>query len=126
MDVIERLTEIFKEFPGIGERQARRFVYFLMAKNPAYSEDLRSLIADLKKEVSQCKECFKFFLASKSKGNFCEICANPNTDSSTLMVVEKDCRGSKPIVKGHYLNLDKSYRNINGVNDLVLLMVKES
>lgn len=90
MDVIERLTEIFKEFPGIGERQARRFVYFLMAKNPAYSEDLRSLIADLKKEVSQCKECFKFFLASKSKGNFCEICANSNTDNSTLMVVEKD------------------------------------
>ncbi len=43
-----------------------------------------------------------------------------------VTVVEKDCRGSKPIVKGHYLNLDKSYRNINGVNDLVLLMIKES
>ena len=39
MDTIDKLTEVFKEFPGIGERQARRFVYFLMSKNPAYVEN---------------------------------------------------------------------------------------
>lgn len=89
MDIIDKLTEIFKEFPGIGERQARRFVYFLMARNPAYSENLAELIKDLKKETAQCKECFRFFILNKNE-KICDICANVNTDSSTLMIVEKD------------------------------------
>lgn len=91
MDVIDKLAEVFKEFPGIGERQAKRFVYFLMRKNPAYAENLRALIAELKKETAQCKECFRFFNLSKNGDkNLCDICQNPQTDSSTLLVVEKD------------------------------------
>ncbi len=94
MDTIEKLTELFKEFPGIGERQSRRFVYFLMWKNQNYSQDLSKLILDLKKEIAQCKECFKFFNSHIRHGvyvqNICEICADPNTDSSTLMIIEKD------------------------------------
>lgn len=90
MDIIDKLTEIFKEFPGIGERQAKRFVYFLMFKNKNYAEDLSRLILELKKEVSQCKECYKFFLTEKAKTGVCDICSNANIDSTTLMVVEKD------------------------------------
>jgi len=90
MDIIEKLTEIFKEFPGIGERQAKRFVYFLMSRTPAYNENLSGLILELKKEVAQCKECFRFFILNKNKGNICEICSNQNTDNSLLMVIEKD------------------------------------
>jgi recombination protein RecR len=90
MDIIEKLTEVFKEFPGIGERQARRFVYFLMSRNGAYNENLSGLILDLKKEVAQCKECFRFFILGKDKNKLCDICANTNIDSSVLMVVEKD------------------------------------
>ena len=90
MDIIEKLTEVFKEFPGIGERQAKRFVYFLMSHSGGYSQNLASLILDLKIEVSQCKECFRFFIFDKDQKDLCEICASPNTDSTTLMVVEKD------------------------------------
>ncbi len=90
MDIIDKLAEIFKEFPGIGERQAKRFVYFLMSKNSAYAENLSILISELKKEVAQCKECFRFFILGSKKEKRCEICANTNIDSSTLMVVEKD------------------------------------
>ena len=90
MDIIDRLTEIFKEFPGIGERQARRFVYFLMSRNGSYNENLSKMILELKKEVTQCKECFRFFLVQGSQSNVCDICSNQNTDHSLLMVVEKD------------------------------------
>ncbi|MFH1608536.1 MAG: toprim domain-containing protein [Patescibacteria group bacterium] len=99
MDTIEKLTEFFKEFPGIGERQAKRFVYFLMYKNSGYTEDLIKLILELKKEVSQCPECFRFFLKKSSpvelrsrenKNKICDICSNPNIDSSVLMIIEKD------------------------------------
>src|SRR5688572_24067480 len=90
MDIIEKLSHIFKEFPGIGERQAKRFVYFLMSKTPAYNENLSSLITDLKKEVAQCRECFRFFILNSKKEKLCDICANVSIDSSVLMVVEKD------------------------------------
>lgn len=91
MDLIDKLSEIFKEFPGIGERQARRFVYFLMSRTGAYNENLSSLILDLKKEISQCRECFRFFIIKQNnRENICDICGNSNTDSSVLMIVEKD------------------------------------
>ncbi|MDO8659681.1 MAG: toprim domain-containing protein [Candidatus Parcubacteria bacterium] len=90
MDIIDKLAEIFKEFPGIGERQAKRFVYFLMSRNPAYNQNLSSMILDLKKETTQCNECFRFFILGRQKEKLCDICANVNIDSSTLMIVEKD------------------------------------
>jgi recombination protein RecR len=89
MDITERLTEVFKEFPGIGERQAKRFVYFLMHKNPAYAENLCKLISELKKDVAQCKECFRFFVKTKNE-SVCDICSDPHIDASVLMIVEKD------------------------------------
>ena len=96
MNIIDKLTEIFKEFPGIGERQAKRFVYFLMSRSSAYNENLTSLVTDLKKETTQCKECFRFFTPTQKVGTptpkkgvgVCEICSD--ADSSTLMIVEKD------------------------------------
>ncbi len=90
MDSIEKLAEYFKEFPGIGERQAKRFVYFLMSRNLGYSESLSKMIMDLRKEIGQCKECFRFFLLNKNQTGICEICANPNIDLTTLMIIEKD------------------------------------
>jgi recombination protein RecR len=91
MNTIDKLTELFKEFPGIGERQARRFVYFLMYKNSGYTQNLTELISELKKEVSQCSECFRFFLKSENKNNkTCEICNNPNINNSSILIVEKD------------------------------------
>ncbi len=90
MDSIDKLTEIFKEFPGIGQRQARRFVYYLMARNGEYANNLSKSILDLKKQITQCKECFKFFVINQNNEKLCEICRDPNTDISTIMVVEKD------------------------------------
>lgn len=90
MDIIDKLSEIFKEFPGIGERQAKRFVYFLMSRNPSYAENLSKLVLELKKDVAQCKECFRFFILNSKGDKTCEICANVNIDSSTLMIIEKD------------------------------------
>lgn len=90
MDTIEKLIEIFKEFPGIGERQAKRFVYFLMAKNVSYIDNFLLLVKDLKKEVAQCEECFRFFLIKKQGEKTCEVCSGSHTDNSTLMILEKD------------------------------------
>ena len=142
MDTIEKLTEIFKEFPGIGERQAKRFVYFLMSKSGGYSENLSILISELKKEISQCDECYRFFInknltSKKTDSLICDICINPNLDESMLMVVEKDSdlesvkksrvyHGKYFILGGLVPIVEKTTKNRVRVNELIEKIKKDS
>jgi recombination protein RecR len=142
MDTIEKLTEIFKEFPGIGERQAKRFVYFLMSRSSGYSENLSILVSELKKDISQCNECYRFFinknLTSKKKDSLiCDICVNPNLDESMLMVVEKDSdlesvkksrvyHGKYFILGGLVPIVEKTTKNRVRVNELIEKIKKDS
>jgi recombination protein RecR len=88
MNPIDKLTEHFKEFPGIGERQAKRFVYFLLHKNPGYVIELGDKILDLKNTIHQCPSCFLFFQSKQDQ--LCDVCNNPKTDKTSLLIVEKD------------------------------------
>ncbi len=90
MNPIERLTEHFEKFPGIGPRQARRFVQYLLAESPSYRTNLAESIRVLGSQTSQCKRCFRWFVKNPEKQNFCTICANTNRDQQTLFIVEKD------------------------------------
>lgn len=109
MNSIEKLTEIFRSFPGIGPRQAKRFVYYLLSRNGGYSQELVSAIQNLKKEISQCESCQKFYARNGHKSGLCGICADDSRDVSMLMVVPRDIdleaverSGS---YKGHYFVL---------------------
>ncbi len=86
MDNIDKLAEYFREFPGIGERQARRFLYFLLSKNPSYLENLSSGIKNIKKEIRQCEKCFRFFTSPEK----CNLCFSPNVETDKILIVEKD------------------------------------
>lgn len=87
-DPIEKLAKYFKEFPGIGERQSKRFVYFLLHKNPTYVKELGDNILSLKNYIHQCPSCFLFFKGTKDE--LCDICKNPKTDRTSLLIIEKD------------------------------------
>jgi recombination protein RecR len=137
VDTIEKLTEIFKEFPGIGERQAKRFVYFLMSRSGGYSENLSILISDLKKVISQCKECYRFFINKENKNTLCDICSSPNLDESTLMIVEKDSdlesvkksrvyNGKYFILGGLVPIVEKTTKNRIRVNELIEKIQRDS
>ncbi len=90
MNSIDRLTELFRSFPGIGPRQARRFVYYLLSRNGSYSEEFVRAVQELKKEITQCVECQRFYARSGGSENFCTICADDTRDSSMLMLVPRD------------------------------------
>lgn len=98
MNSIEKLTQIFTHFPGIGPRQARRFVYYLLTRSGSTLTELAEHIKDLKKEIAKCENCQRFFPSNKlhhtSKYNgdhcLCNICADPNRDHATLMIVQRD------------------------------------
>ncbi len=89
MNAIDKLTERFRDFPGIGSRQSKRFVYFLLSKNRGYLEELTRLILDIKNEVRICSSCFRFYTQNGQK-DFCHICSDKSRDHTTLLLVEKD------------------------------------
>lgn len=90
MNSIEKLSEIFARFPGIGPRQAKRFVYFLLSRNGDYSGELVKAIQDLKKEITQCEACLRFFPSTVSERGLCSVCADETRDNSMLMIVPRD------------------------------------
>ncbi|MDB5254343.1 MAG: recR [Parcubacteria group bacterium] len=90
MNSIDKLSEIFSHFPGIGPRQARRFVYYLLSRNHNFSEDLIRAIENIKREITQCSSCHRFFTKNGSPSTLCSICADASRDSSLLMVVPRD------------------------------------
>lgn len=87
MDSIDRLTKLFEQFPGIGPRQASRFVQYLLRSSPAMRRELAKAIEDLAGSVRQCPSCYRFAV---QRGKLCDICANPERDRSTLAVVASD------------------------------------
>ncbi|MDP3646070.1 MAG: toprim domain-containing protein [bacterium] len=87
MDQIERLVHLFEKFPGIGPRQAQRFVQFLLRSSPAGRRDLIDAITQLGSGVHQCKQCMRYY---GEKGVVCSICENPQRDQGTLAVVASD------------------------------------
>ena len=90
MNSIEKLTELFKKFPGIGERQARRFVYYLLRTNKNYTNDLVQLISEIKQSVRLCQNSFQFFPMNGDSFTISPIERNPNRDRTKLLLVEKD------------------------------------
>jgi recombination protein RecR len=90
MNPIERLTESFEKFPGIGPRQARRFVQFLLHQSPSYRNTLAEDIKKLGLNTFQCKACYRWSVKNGEKDGLCNICGNSKRDNGLLFVVEKE------------------------------------
>lgn len=87
MDRVEELSRAFERFPGIGPRQARRFVYYLLAKPQGDRSRLADLISRIGDDVRQCAECLRFWSGT---GALCGYCSDSARDDAQLMLVEKD------------------------------------
>src|SRR6185503_6914196 len=85
-----KLVQYFSEFPGIGPRQAKRFVYFLLTRPQNYLEDVSGLIKDIKKNIRTCSSCFRFYTLNGGNSPLCPICSDKSRDASLLMLVARD------------------------------------
>ncbi len=86
--MLDKLTHLFMKFPGIGARQSKRFVYFLLAQNPEFISELVHEITRLKKIIIRCRGCFRFY-QQIDNDDLCDICVE-NKGSAILLIVEKD------------------------------------
>jgi recombination protein RecR len=90
MNPIQKLTDAFEHFPGIGPRQARRFVQYLLSSSPSQRSDLAEAIKKLGIGSMQCKKCFRWFVKNNAGDELCGICGNTRRNEAMLFVVEKD------------------------------------
>ena len=93
-NIIEQLSEMFQKLPGIGPRQAKRFIFSILEKDKSFAENFASLIRKLRQEIARCPSCFYVFEISPSPErkppNLCHICRDNNRDEKTIMVTQKE------------------------------------
>lgn len=92
MNATDRLAELFMRFPGIGPKQAKRFVYYLLREHSHFKEQLIKALEELKFTGKQCESCFRYF-GDKNPNNQktkCDICSDESRDRSMLMILEKE------------------------------------
>jgi len=92
MDIIQKLTNLFSDFPTVGPRTAQRFVYYLMRQPKEKIEEITSAILELKNKIKFCSFCLQPFDCAQgdTQNNLCVICANYNRNKNLLCIVEKE------------------------------------
>jgi len=88
MNEAENLATLFEKFPGIGPRQARRFVYFLLKSGSTYRNNLEQAIESLAQNIHECTRCQRYY--SGENPTICGLCSNTARNTEQLLIVEKD------------------------------------
>ena len=91
---IQNLVGFFLKFPGVGPKQATRFVFYLLREDPAQMQALAEAVSKLHSEVKLCNWCYKTYdsnhVGSAAGAGLCELCRNDRRRAKTIMVVEKE------------------------------------
>ncbi|MDB5188338.1 MAG: recR [Candidatus Kaiserbacteria bacterium] len=87
MNPLDRLSALFEKFPGIGPRQAGRFVQHVVRASPSVRNEFISALQEIDTQVRQCPSCMRIHSGSR---DLCNICDNARRDTSTLAVVAID------------------------------------
>lgn len=81
---LQRLVTDLSRLPGIGHKTAARLALYLFRAPREYTESLAASILEVKRDIGFCSICFN--LTDKDP---CQICKDPNRDTSVLCVVEE-------------------------------------
>lgn len=91
---IQKLTELFSEFPTIGSRTAGRFVFYLIKQPKEKVNELILAIQELKNRIKLCNFCFNPYEFENSVGDdkngLCVVCRDPVRNKHLLCLVEKE------------------------------------
>lgn len=82
---VQKLIKQWSKLPGVGEKTARRMVFFLLRQEPSWVQEFASSINRLAEEVRHCPEC-----GNITDADMCNICRDPMRDRKIICVVESD------------------------------------
>lgn len=81
---IQNLIAQFNKLPGIGQKTAERFVFYLLKQPKAEINEFTQALNGLRDNIKVCTECYDF-----SEKSPCLICADPRRDKSIVCVVSQ-------------------------------------
>lgn len=109
------IVKLFQKLPGVGPRQAARFVIALMDKPEEELQEFGKAVANLRKDISFCPTCFNI-----SDNGLCHVCLDNKRDQTKLLVVEKvtdlDSIERTGLYKGLYHVLGGAINPLDGLN----------
>lgn len=80
---IEKTIEEFSKLPGIGQKSAQRLTFYLLRKKAKDVEQFGDTVRQLKYGLMYCQNC-----QNMTTEELCDICKNPERDSSIICIVE--------------------------------------
>jgi recombination protein RecR len=80
---LEDLIRALKRFPGVGEKTATRYAFYMLNTSMDDIQDLVRAIKDVKDKLRLCSRCFHL-----TDRDPCDICSDQRRDPSRICVVE--------------------------------------
>jgi recombination protein RecR len=80
---LEILVKALKRLPGVGEKTATRFAFYMLNAKKDEIRELISAIRDVKEKLRLCSRCYHL-----TDVDPCPICSDSKRDASRLCVVE--------------------------------------
>ncbi|MDR1794895.1 MAG: recombination mediator RecR [Erysipelotrichaceae bacterium] len=81
--LLERIIEKFQALPGVGQKTAERYAFFLLSLSKEEIENWAEVLFEARDGIKTCERCGNF-----SEGVLCPICMDETRDHKTICVVE--------------------------------------
>lgn len=83
IDAMDRLVNEFSRLPGVGNKTAQRYAYFLLTQSEQQVKDFATAMVEAKQQIHYCKICGNF-----TDKEICSVCAKPNKQPIICVVKE--------------------------------------
>jgi recombination protein RecR len=108
------LIKEFSRLPGVGEKTASRYAFYVLNANREYVESLAKSLIDVKEKILLCPTCFNL-----SDKNPCAICSDSSRRDDIVCVVDdvKDMAAIEKMgsFRGRYHILHGSLSPLKGI-----------
>jgi len=104
---LQSLIKALKRLPGVGEKTATRFAFYILNADPDEIRALVSAVKSVKEKLRLCSICFNL-----TEVDPCNICSDARRDSDRICVVETPLDLMAVEKVGHFRGL---YHVLHGV-----------
>ena len=84
MDPFRRAVQQLARFPGVGEKTAARYAYWLLRQPPEVADAIARAVTELRVAVHECDRCRDLCASTR-----CRRCEDPSRDGGLVCVVER-------------------------------------
>lgn len=84
MDPFRKAVQQLARLPGVGEKTATRYAYWLLRQPPEATAAIADAIRSLRQQVRECARC-----CDLTDAELCRRCADPRRDTGLVCVVER-------------------------------------